>query len=189
MELILASQSPRRRELLAATGRVFRTVVPGVDETPRPGEAPEAFARRAARDKAMAVADRLPEPVAPRTIIGCDTIVVLEENILGKPRDAAAATDMLRRLSGRSHRVISGLCVIRRFPGLGPEERVASVVTEVDFREVSELEIARYVASGDPMDKAGAYAIQGGAAHMIAAVRGSTTNVIGLPVAELLALL
>lgn len=191
-DLVLASASPRRRELLATLRRPFMVEVPDIDETPAPGESPAAYARRAAAEKAAAVAARLQSrgpKAAPRIVIGCDTDVVLDGRILGKPRDAAEARRMLRALSGRRHRVISGLCVLRETRDGAWREQTAVVITEVRFRRVSRAEIEAYVASGDPMDKAGAYAIQGGAAGMVAAIRGSYTNVVGLPLAELAAML
>lgn len=184
-EIILASRSPRRKDLMAAAGMEFRVVAADIEEIPGPRETPEAFAARAAREKAEAVAARLPEPKGDRIVIGCDTVVTIGGAILGKPADAAEAAGMLRSLSGRSHRVLTGLCVLQdtgRF-------LTQVVETQVDFRALREEDIARYVATGEPMDKAGAYAIQGGAAHMVAAVRGSYTNVVGLPVAELVGLL
>lgn len=184
-EIILASRSPRRKDLMAAAGLVFRVVAADIEEIARPGESPAAFAERAAREKAEAVAARLPERPGGRIIIGCDTVVTIDGAILGKPEDAEEASAMLRRLSGRSHRVLSGLCVLRVPGRLGT--RV--VETQVDFRSLGEADIARYVATGEPMDKAGAYAIQGGAAHMVASIRGSYTNVVGLPVFELVGLL
>jgi len=189
VDLVLASGSPRRRELLARAGLAFRVVVPDIDETPRPGELPAAFARRAALDKALAVADRLGPARRARAAIGCDTIVVLGRRILGKPRDAAAARRMLRALSGRMHQVMSGIAVVVDAPGR-PRRRVSrTIATDVVFRRLGAAEIEAYIASGDPMDKAGAYGIQEGAAHMVRGIRGSYTNVVGLPMAELLALL
>ncbi len=190
-EWILASSSPRRRELLALLGRPFRVIEPAIDETPRPGERPAAYARRAAAEKAAAVAARLPlrRNVGRRVVIGCDTIVVLDSRILGKPRDAADARRMLRALSGRCHAVISGLCVLQERTGGDWIERNCVVSTEVTFRKLSLREIAAYVATGEPMDKAGAYAVQGRAAAMVACLRGSYTNVVGLPLAELSELL
>ncbi len=186
---VLASGSPRRRELLARAGLAFRVVVPGIDETPQPGELPAAFARRAALDKALAVADRLGPARRARAVIGCDTIVVLGRRILGKPRDAADARRMLRALSGRTHQVMSGIAVVVDTPRR-PRRRVArTIVTDVVFRRLAPAEVEAYIESGDPMDKAGAYGIQEGAAHMVRGIRGSYTNVVGLPMAELLALL
>ncbi len=191
-ELILASASPRRRELLAALGIPFRVVVPDIDETPAPRETPEAYARRAAAEKAAAAAARLPARAVgapPRIVIGCDTDVALGRRIFGKPRDTAEARRMLRALSGRRHRVISGLCVLRERRNGAWREKTIAVATEVEFRRLSAAEIEAYVATGDPMDKAGAYAIQGGAAGMVRGIRGSYTNVVGLPLAELAELL
>lgn len=189
-ELILASASPRRRELLDLIGRPFEVIAPDIDETPRPGERPLAYARRAAAEKAAAVAARLPKRVnARRIVIGCDTIVVLGDRILGKPADADDACRMLRALSARWHRVISGLSVLREGLKGVWHERTLAVVTRVRFRRLSPEEIVAYVASGEPMDKAGAYAVQGGAAGMVAEISGSYTNVVGLPLAELIELL
>lgn len=171
--LILASASPRRRELLASLGVEFRVVVPQIDETPLPGEKPRAFAERLAEEKACAVE-------AGGLVIAADTIVVQNGTILGKPTDAAHAAKMLGGLSDNRHEVITGVCVKNT-----ARTMVFSVVTEVAFRVVDRLEIEAYVASGDPMDKAGAYAIQKGAAHMVRSIKGSYTNVVGLPLCEL----
>ncbi|MBU4459207.1 MAG: septum formation inhibitor Maf [Verrucomicrobia bacterium] len=188
-EIVLASGSPRRRELLARAGLEFRVVVSGIDETPRPGELPAAFARRAALDKAKCVADRLGAPRRARAVIGCDTIVVVGRRILGKPRDAADARRMLRALSGRTHQVMSGIAVVADAPDRPRRCRARTISTDVVFRRLAAAEVEAYIAGGDPMDKAGAYGIQEGAAHMIRGIRGSYTNVVGLPMAELLALL
>lgn len=171
--LILASGSPRRRELLAALGRPFTVVVPEIDETPRPGEKPRAFAERMAEEKAAAVE-------GDGIVVAADTIVVLEGKILGKPVDATDARKMLRAFSGLAHEVVTGVCVKGR-----NHATVFSVGTEVVFRTLEEAEIEAYVATGEPMDKAGAYAVQGGAAHMVRAINGSYTNVVGLPICEL----
>ncbi len=172
-QLILASASPRRRELLASLEVGFRVVVPEIDETPLPGEKPRAFAERLAEEKACAVD-------ANGTVVAADTIVVQNETILGKPADAAHAREMLSSLSGKTHEVVTGVCVKN-----AARTVVFSVVTEVVFRILTADEIARYVATGEPMDKAGAYAIQGGAAHMVRSIQGSYTNVVGLPLCEL----
>ena len=182
-EIILASASPRRRELLAQLGIPFTVRVSGIEERPWPGERPASYALRNAADKARAVAAGLP-PGANATIISADTIVVLGDEILEKPADAADAARMLRRLSGRGHEVITGLVVLA--PG---RERGLAVRTEVVFRPLSDDDIEAYVATGEPMDKAGAYAIQGGAAGFVTATNGSYTNVVGLPVEELRRLL
>jgi septum formation protein len=181
--LILASASPRRRELLAGMGHAFLVQPSGLEEKPWPGEKPASYALRNASDKARAVQATL-APGAPALIISADTIVVLGDIILEKPADAADAQRMLRELSGRPHQVITGLIV------LGPDrERGLAVRTEVAFRALDEAEIAAYVATGEPMDKAGAYAIQGGAAGFVRETSGSYTNVVGLPVDELRRLL
>ena len=187
MKLILASASPRRRELLAQMGEAFDVVPAGLDEVPWPNEAPASYALRNAFEKAGHVLARLPRQ-EDGLLISADTIVVLAGRILEKPADAAHAAAMLRDLSGCTHEVITGLCVARR---AGGRERWLgdAVRTAVTFRALSEPEIAAYVASGEPMDKAGAYAIQGGAAGMVLAVQGSYTNVVGLPVDELRAML
>ena len=149
--------------------------MPDIDETPKANEAPRAYAERIAREKAEAV---LLEKDA--TVITADTIVVLDETILGKPDCEESAFRMLSSLSGRAHEVITAVCVKNT-----EQTAVFSVVTQVIFREVNEMEIRRYIDSGCPMDKAGAYAIQGGAAHMVQAINGSYTNVVGLPLCEL----
>lgn len=171
--LILASASPRRRELLATLGLDFSIIVPEIDETAISGEPPRTFAERMAKEKAGAVE-------AEGVVIAADTIVVQNGNILGKPTDAAHAHEMLSALSGGIHEVITGVCVKN-----DEHTAVFSVSTQVEFRIVEESEIMDYIATGDPMDKAGAYAIQGGAAHMVKSINGSYTNVVGLPLCEL----
>jgi septum formation protein len=183
--VILASSSPRRHELLARAGVGFEAVTPDVPEEPLRGEAPEAFARRLAIAKALAVARRVGrEP--RRVVLGADTIVVLDGEILGKPRDAHEARSHLRRLAGRRHRVLTAVAVIdSRSLAL----RVALVESGVAMHEASDAEIAAYVASGEPLDKAGAYAAQGEGRRFVAKIDGSETNVIGLPLEEALGLL
>ena len=171
--LTLASASPRRRKMLAALGLDFDIVVPEIDETPLPNEKPRAFAERLASEKAHAVD-------ADGIIIAADTIVVQNEMILGKPADADHARDMLRSLSGAEHEVITGVCIKN-----STRTVVFSVGTRVVFRILNDDEIEDYIATGEPMDKAGAYAIQGGAAHMVRSIDGSYTNVVGLPLCEL----
>jgi septum formation protein len=166
MELVLASQSPRRSELLRNAGIGFRVQAAGVDETPFPGEAPVDYVRRLARAKAAAVEGEL--------VLGADTVVVVDGQILGKPADSADAVRMLRLLSGRAHEVITGICLAGT---------VAHDITTVFFSRISEEEIRDYVASGEPMDKAGAYAIQGRASCFVERIEGSYSNVVGLPVA------
>lgn len=173
--LILASASPRRRELLGTLGLDFSIVVPDVDETPKVDESPMVFAERLATEKTAAVSS---EPNS--IIVGADTIVVFEGAILGKPVDPEHAFEMLAKLSGNRHEVITAVCI-----RCDERTQVFSVSTEVVFRAVTDQEIESYIATGCPMDKAGAYAIQGGAAHMVRAIHGSYTNVVGLPLSEL----
>ena len=177
MRLILASASPRRRELLAAAGVVFDVDSVDVDESRRKGEAPAVYVERVARLKAEAGSDRHPDAV----VVGADTAVVLDEEVFGKPADEADATDMLRRLSGRAHDVLTGVAMV----GAGARRSFVERTT-VLMRALSDEEIEQYVASGEPLDKAGAYAIQGGAAAFIVDVRGSYSNVVGLPMERLL---
>jgi septum formation protein len=174
LPLILASQSPRRRELLATAGIPFSIRVREVEEIHTPGEAPEAYARRLARAKADAVWEDRSE-----IVLGADTIVVLDRDVLEKPRDSAHAREMLRRLAGREHTVITGICL--RHP-LGVE--VDSTATCVRFTDISDAEIDDYIATGEPMDKAGAYAIQGLASKFVERVDGCYFNVIGLPLSQ-----
>ena len=174
VRLILASASPRRSELLRAAGFDFQVVPADVDERPLPGETPDAYVRRVALDKAMAVAACLPDAV----VLAADTCVVVDDAILGKPADEAEAASMLAMLSGRAHDVLTGVVVI------GPAgTRVESADSRVEFAPLSAAEIAWYVASGEPSDKAGAYAIQGLASRFVERVEGSYSNVVGLPVA------
>jgi septum formation protein len=177
MRLILASASPRRRELLRHAGFDFEVRSSTVEEIVLPGEAAEEFARRAARDKAVIVAASAPPD---SLVLGADTVVVAGHAILGKPADAEDATRMLRLLSGATHRVITGVCLVR-----APDrvEALAHETTLVTFRSLSEEEIASYVASGEPFDKAGAYGIQGLASKFVTRIEGCYFNVVGLPVA------
>ena len=178
--LVLASASPRRAELLRQAGIAFTTAAADLDETPRPGEAPAAYVRRLAEEKAAAVARRHPEAV----VLGADTTVVVDGAILGKPADTAEATAMLERLQGRAHEVLTGVAVTSV---AGTDSDVAA--TTVWIAPMSAAEIAAYVASGEPMDKAGAYAIQGRISRWITRIDGSYPNVVGLPVAVVHALL
>jgi septum formation protein len=178
MELILASSSPRRREFLKQLGIPFKIVVPRVEEQPEKGEEPGHFAWRLAVDKARHVMSRVP---GRSIVIAADTIVVLGKTILGKPRNAADARRMLKMLSGREHEVITGVCVMS-----GRKKRSFVTSTDVEFKRLTQPEIDFYIASGEPMDKAGAYAIQGIGSFLVRKIRGSYTNVVGLPVAELM---
>lgn len=175
--LILASASPRRRELLTQAGFVFSVEPAHINEDPRPGEDPIAYVVRLAREKAEAVRQSHAGS-GQQVVLGADTTVEVDGAILGKPEDAADAARILRLLSGRTHRVITGVAVAT---GRGTE--VAAEVTGVRFLALSDEEIADYIASGEPMDKAGAYGIQGRAARWIPRVEGCYFNVVGLPLA------
>jgi septum formation protein len=174
--LILASASPRRRELLTQTGYTFEVHPAHVNEDPHPDEDPIAYVVRLARDKAQAVFADVNDPEA--IVLGADTTVTLDGDILAKPEDAADAARMLRLLSGRTHRVITGVAVAT---AKGTE--VAAEVTGVQFLTLGHDEISAYIATGEPMDKAGAYGIQGLAAKWIPRVEGCYFNVVGLPLA------
>jgi len=179
--LVLASASPRRRDLLASLGYTFRVVASHADEQLFPGEQPTEHVVRLSREKALEVATR-PE-VPGRWFLGSDTVVVCDDAILGKPRDAADAAGMLRRLSGRRHQVYTGFAVYDRAQ---QALRSGAVVTEVTFRALTDDEIAGYIASGEPLDKAGSYAIQGLGAALVRRIEGSYSNVVGLPLCEVL---
>jgi septum formation protein len=202
--LVLASASPRRQELLRNAGIAFTVQPADIDETPRDGESPAECAQRLAREKALAVSLSRPQDC----VLGADTIVVVDEKILGKPRDAADAARMLRLLSGRTHEVITGVCLISpvasgqhpvgsktetQTPPLherirvelrtgNRELRTASETTRVTMCELSDEDISEYIATGDPMDKAGGYAIQGIASRWVPRIQGDYSNVVGLPV-------
>ncbi len=178
-DIVLASASPRRRELLTQVGINFQVVPSHADEIVFADETPEAHVIRLSCDKAMEVANR-PEQ-AGRWFIGSDTVVVRDDVILGKPADAAEAKTMLTSLSGRSHRVISGYAVFDR-----KSERTlsAAITTRVFFKDLTSQEIDGYIATGEPFDKAGSYAIQGIGCFMVPKIEGSYTNVVGLPLCE-----
>jgi septum formation protein len=184
--LVLASASPRRRELLARAGLAFEVVPADIDELARPGERPEALVERLAREKAAAVARRV-GPAPSRLVLGSDTVVALDGDVLGKPRDAADAEALLARLVGRTHRVWTGVAVAASSAPTALASRVVGSL--VRMRAASADEIRRYVATGEPLDKAGAYALQGEGRRFVLEVTGSETNVIGLPLDETLALL
>lgn len=184
--LILASASPRRRQLLSEL-RVCFEVRPGeVDEQPLAGEAPEDLARRLAAAKALAVARTLAPGEDALPVLGADTVVALGGQALGKPGDPGEARAILRRLSGREHAVHTGLALVR---GRRGSLRTRVATTTVVFRPLAEEEIERYVAGGEPMDKAGAYAIQGQGGCFVRRIEGSRSNVVGLPLEETRALL
>jgi septum formation protein len=179
--LVLASASPRRRELLTQAGFTFEVRPAHIPEDPTPNEDPIAYVVRLAREKAQAVFDQLsanPETAADLAVLGADTTVTLDNHILGKPEDAADAARMLRLLSGRTHRVITGVALVT-----ANSAEVAAEVTAVRFLTLSDEEIEAYIATGEPMDKAGAYAIQGRAARWIPRIEGCYFNVVGLPIA------
>ena len=179
MRLILASASPRRRELLERVGFSLEVRPADVDETERPGEDPAAYVARLARAKVDAVT---PEPGA--WVLAADTTVTIDGAILGKAATAAEAADMLRRLSGRVHQVMTAFAIAG-----GDRRRDAVVTSDVEMIELDEPALADYLASGEWRGKAGAYALQGIAAALVREVRGSVTNVIGLPLAEVIAAL
>ena len=183
-EIVLASASPRRRELLAQVGLAATVVPADVDESVLAGEAPDRHVIRLSETKALAVAGR-PE-IAGRFFIGSDTVVVRDGTILGKPADAAEAAAMLRSLSGRGHEVVSGYAVHDRRTG---RTLSGAVATHVWFKELTDQEISGYIATGEPLDKAGAYAIQGLGAFMVPRIEGSYPNVVGLPLCEVIAAL
>jgi len=174
--LVLASASPRRRELLSQAGFSFEVRPAHINEDYRPEEDPIAYVVRLAREKALAIYEQLEDPEA--IVLGADTTVTLDGHILAKPDDSSDAGRMLRMLSGRTHRVITGVAFATYF---GTE--VAAEVTGVQFRTLTDEEIAAYIATGEPMDKAGAYGIQGYAAKWIPRIEGCYFNVVGLPLA------
>ena len=175
MQLILASQSPRRRELLGLLGIPFAVKVADIDETMDPSKPPAREVARVSRLKAEAIC-----PEADDVVIAADTIVVCDGEILGKPKDEADAFRMLRLLSGKDHQVMTGLTVL-----LGDKATVCTEITDIHFRELSDREISAYIATGEPMDKAGSYGIQGRAALFAEKIVGDYPNVVGLPVCRL----
>ena len=180
MRLILASASPRRADLLAAAGFVFDVVPVEIDERVVPGERPADYVARLALDKARQVERRNPGSL----VLGADTAVVVDERILGKPGDAAEAKEMLRTLSGRVHNVLTGVAI-----RVNEREAHDVACTQVRFLQLSPAEIAWYVASGEPFDKAGGYGVQGLASRFVDSIDGSYSNVVGLPVAMVYRLL
>lgn len=172
--VILASSSPRRAFFLKALGIRFRRVVPDVDETRRAGESPRRYVRRLALEKALAVARKHPRA----WVVAGDTTVVIDGSLLGKPRNAAEARRMLRKLGGRTHRVLSGVALVR---GDCDSEKAAVSSTRVTFRALSDDEIRWYVRTGEPLDKAGAYGVQEKGGVLVARIEGSYSNVVGFP--------
>jgi len=183
VRLVLASASPRRAELLRAAGIEFDVMPSEVNETIDPEETPDGYVRRVAQQKAEAVMPR----AQGRVILGADTVVVVDNQVLGKPADEEAARGMLRLLSGREHLVLSAVCLIDpRAESTRTQTSVAR--TRVEFAPLSDEEINWYAASGEPLDKAGAYAVQGLASRFVTRIDGSYSNVVGLPVAIVYAL-
>ena len=182
--LVLASASPRRKELLASLGIDFQVVPSQAAEILLPNESPRQHVMRLSREKALEVAQR--KAVTGRWFLGSDTIVLRDETILGKPTDTKDASAMLRSLSGRSHQVLSGYAIYDRS---SETMEVEAVTTRVRFKELTDQEIAGYIATGEPFGKAGSYAIQGIGAFMIPAIEGSYSNVVGLPLCEVVAAL
>ena len=183
--LVLASASPRRRDLLLRAEVAFEIVPADIPEPSRPGETPVEHARRLAGEKALAVARRM-GPAPPRLVLGADTIVVIDGDVLGKPTDEANAVELLSRLVGRMHEVVTAVA-------LTTSDRLAltrvEVVSRVHMRAAEEPELRAYAATGEPLDKAGAYAVQGEGRRFVERIEGSESNVIGLPLDETLALL
>jgi len=182
--LILASASPRRRELLAQAGYCFEVQASAVPESRRPEEDAIRFATRLAREKAEAVYARH----QPAIVLGADTVVVCDGEVMGKPADPADAERMLLLLAGRTHQVVTGVAVVWGSSS-PPAIEVAAELTQVTMRTLSPEEVSRYVATGEPMDKAGAYAIQGYAGRWIPRISGCYFNVVGLPLALVAAML
>jgi septum formation protein len=181
MKLILASASPRRAEILTATGIPFEVISSNVDESRLAGESTTNLVERLARTKAEATA-RAIQAAGPAIILGADTVVVLGEEVLGKPRAAADARQMLMKLRGREHQVITGFAVIR-VPDCAA--RIGHETTRVWIAPMTDAEVDAYVATGEPLDKAGAYAIQGIAGRYISKIEGDYFNVVGLPLARI----
>ncbi|MEY3013853.1 MAG: hypothetical protein RIT45_2588 [Pseudomonadota bacterium] len=193
--LTLASASPRRRELLERTGIALRILPAAIDEEPRPGETAMTYVKRLARDKAAATVRRIEaalgqDPRAagdlpPRWVLGADTVVTVDGLLLGKPADSSEAREMLERLAGREHHVVTGFAILDLERD---KEGIQAVTTRVRFKPMSRGEVEAYVAAGESMDKAGAYAIQGVGGYLVEAIEGSYTNVVGLPLAQVLAM-
>jgi septum formation protein len=180
MKLILASSSPRRAEILANAGLPFTVLSSAVDESPSPDEKPAALVQRLANAKADLVTARA---VGPAIVLAADTVVVLDDKILGKPRSTEDARHMLQQLSGRTHSVLTGVALVRLPDG---ERRQFIESTMVHFRPITDEELAAYLATREPYDKAGAYAIQGQAGRYIPRIEGCYFNVVGLPLSRVL---
>jgi septum formation protein len=183
-KIVLASKSPRRAEILRAVGWEFEAVAANIDETRMESEDAVTYVKRLARTKAETVAKRIPNP---RLVLGADTVVVIEGEILGQPRDDGDARRMLKLLIGKWHEVVTGIALMRG--GQTPQVLIEHETTRVRFCEMSAKEIDWYVSTGEPRDKAGAYAIQGRGAIFIEEVQGDYFNIVGLPVRRLFALM
>jgi nucleoside triphosphate pyrophosphatase len=181
-QFYLASQSPRRQQLLREVGYAFLCDAPHIDEVQQPDEKPADFVQRLAREKAQAVQSRHLESELP--VLAADTIVLCDQTVLGKPRDAQDASRMLQNLSGRVHQVLTGVAVLA-----ADRQQSLCVTTTVFFRDLTTAEIDAYIATGEPLDKAGAYGIQQRAAVFIPRIEGSYSNVVGLPLCETQSLL
>jgi septum formation protein len=177
--LILASASPRRQELLRFVGLKFKTIPAHVDENYSEGETPQQHVRRLAQEKALLIARKYPRA----WVLGADTIVVIDGLILGKPKNKTQAKEMLKKLSGREHKVFTGFTIAHVASKIKQTKVIQSVVK---FKMISAAELEGYIACDEPYDKAGGYAVQGRGAYLIQAIRGSYTNVIGLPLCEVL---
>jgi septum formation protein len=181
-KIILASQSPRRRRLLERAGLRFSVIPSEFDEASISASTPDDYVRRLAVEKARDIGRKHPEC----WVIGADTVVVVDNGILGKPASPSEARGMLQRLSGRTHQVLTGYCICRMS---GTRSFADTVRTDVHFKALSNDEIEWYIATGEPLDKAGAYAIQGIGAFLVKRINGSYTNVVGLPVCEVIEVL
>jgi septum formation protein len=179
LPLILASSSPRRQEILSSAGVEFEVIPSEVNENFLPGESSEEHVVRLARMKALKATEKHKD----RWVLAADTIVVIDGKILKKPRDRREAEEMLRRLSDREHRVITGYCLMQ---ASSRRSREGKVITRIRFKALSSEEICWYLNTGEPFDKAGGYAIQGKAAFMVKEINGSYTNVVGLPLTEVI---
>ena len=186
MKLILASASPRRAEILRNAGIQFEIRKTDVDESRIVGELPGDYVRRLALAKALSAATEYRDPLDETLILGADTVVVVDADILGKPASQDDARSMLRRLSGRIHEVHTGLALLRK---PGTMQRVVEEITRVHFASLTEREIEDYIATGEPFDKAGAYGIQGIGGRYVTRIEGCYFNVMGLPLARLWSLL
>ena len=182
MRLVLASASPRRAEILRNAGFSFEIFTADVDETPRPHEPAQVYVRRLAEEKARVAVKRFAHAATPVIVVAADTTVVVGGQMLGKPENREDARRMLRLLSGQTHEVLTGICVIRSSDGQAASH---VEITRVSFAELSESEIEEYVASGEPFDKAGGYGIQGIAGKYVTRIEGCYFNVMGLPLSRL----